>query len=64
MAKRKKITDNIEEVLSELNATENKDEFRRLQCVYLGDTTPEMSLKENGDLQNARQARVSQNCSI
>lgn len=38
MASRKRITDNIDVVITAMKNAESVDEFRRLQCVFLGDT--------------------------
>ena len=46
MAARKPITSDIEQVKKAMKTTKSKAEYRRLQCVYLGDTKPEMSVKE------------------
>jgi len=45
MPKRKQLTQEIEEVKQAMEASINKDEFRRLQCVYLADIKPELTLE-------------------
>ena len=50
MAKRKQLTKEIEEVRQTMESSVKKDEFRRLQCVYLADIKPEMTLEEIGEI--------------
>ena len=50
MSKRKAITEDIESVKEAMEKTKSKAEFRRLQCVYLGDTRPDVSAKEIGQI--------------
>ena len=50
MPKRKEIAENIETVKEAMIATKSKSEFRKLQCVYLGDTKPEMTAKDIADI--------------
>jgi transposase len=45
MRKRKRVSNNIEEVKAALDKTESKTEFQRLQCVYLADTQPDLTAK-------------------
>jgi transposase len=46
MPYRQQISKDIEAVKKAMETTESKSEFRRLQCVYLGDTKPKMTAKE------------------
>lgn len=46
MAKRKVIGEDIELVKKAMEETKCKAEFRRLQCIYLADTRPDMTAKE------------------
>jgi hypothetical protein len=54
MVKRKKIAKKIEEVKEAMEKTENKTEYRKLQCIYLGDTNPELSAEEIGKILTRR----------
>jgi transposase len=48
--KREKIAENIEAVKEAMEKTEKKTEYRKLQCIYLGDAKPEMSAAEIGEI--------------
>jgi transposase len=50
MASRKRITDNIDVVITAMKNAESVDEFRRLQCVFLGDTMPELTAESIGEI--------------
>jgi DNA-directed RNA polymerase specialized sigma subunit len=50
MAKRKQISENAEEILEMMKETKNVREYRKLQCIYLGDTEREMSAGEIGKI--------------
>jgi transposase len=50
MPKRKQVADDIDAIKKAMDATENKPEFRRLQCIYLADTKPEMTIKEIAEI--------------
>jgi len=50
MSKRKKIAENIEEIKEALEKTESASEYRKLQCIYLGDTQPELSATQIGKI--------------
>jgi len=50
MPKRKKLTQDIEKVKQAMKNATTKDEYRRLQCIYLADTRPEMTIKEIGEI--------------
>jgi transposase len=50
MVKRKKIAENIEEVKEAMEKTGNKTEYRKLQCIYLGDTKSELSAGQIGEI--------------
>jgi len=50
MAKRKKIAENIEEVKEGMEKAKNAAEYRKLQCIYLGDTMPDLSASEIGKI--------------
>jgi len=50
MPKRKGIADNLEIVREMMIATKSKSEFRKLQCVYLGDIRPDMTAKEIAEI--------------
>jgi len=58
MPKRKKICKNIEEVKQAMENTENKNEYRKLQCIYLGDTKPKMSAFEIGEVTQYSESSV------
>ena len=59
MSKRKKIAENIEEVKFAMEKTENKTEYRKLQCVYLGDTMSELSALEIGKITQYSESSVN-----
>ena len=46
MRRRKKIAENIEEVMLEMDKARNKNIFQRLQCVYLADTQPDLTASD------------------
>jgi len=50
MPKRKKICENIEEIEKAMEDTKEVNEYRKLQCIYLGDTKAEMSTEEIGKI--------------
>jgi len=50
MPKRNPLTHDIEQIKRAMNRNITKDEFRRLQCVYLADTKPELTLKEISEI--------------
>ena len=50
MSKREKVAENISEVKGAMEKTECKNEYRKLQCVYLGDTKPELSAYQIGEI--------------
>jgi len=50
MPRRKQLTQNIEEIRQLMENSVNKNEFRRLQCIYLADTKPDMTLKEISEI--------------
>jgi len=50
MPKRKQICKNIEEVKQAMESTECKTEYRKLQCIYLGDTMPELNASAIGKI--------------
>ena len=57
--KRKKVAKNIEEVKETMEKTENKTEYRKLQCVYLGDTMPELNVAEIGKITQYSESSVN-----
>jgi transposase len=59
MVKRKKIAENIEEVKEAMERTENKTEYRKLQSIYLGDTMPELSAAEIGNITQYSESSVN-----
>ena len=50
MPKRKAIAENIEEVKEAMKQAKNKNEYRKLQCIYLGDTMAELNASEIGKI--------------
>jgi transposase len=50
MPKRKPICKNIKEIEEAMKKTADKTEYRKLQCIYLGDKNPEMSAAEIGKI--------------
>jgi transposase len=50
MSYRKRITDNIDAVITAMKNAESVDEFKRLQCVFLGDTMPELTAESIGEI--------------
>ena len=50
MPKRKPLSKDIEELKRVMLNTTNKDEYRRLQCIYLADAKPNMTLKEIAEI--------------
>ena len=56
--KRKKIAENINEIKGAMEKTENKKEYRKLQCIYLGDTQPELSAAEIGEITQYSESSV------
>ena len=50
MPKRQQISKNIEEIAEAMEKAKNKNEYRKLQCIYLGDTKPKMSAWEIGEI--------------
>jgi transposase len=50
MGKRKKIAENIKEVEEAMEKTSSAAEYRKLQCIYLGDTKPKLSAGEIGEI--------------
>ena len=58
MAKRKRVSDNLEIVKSAMNKTSDKGEFQRLQCVYLADTQPELTAEAIGKIVRLSPHRV------
>jgi transposase len=46
MRKRKPLAKDINEIKTAMENTRDKSEYRRLQCIYLGDTMPEMTAKD------------------
>ena len=59
MGKRKKIAKNIDEVKAAMEKTENKTEYRKLQCVYLGETMPELNAAEIGKITQYSESSVN-----
>ena len=49
---------NAEEILRAMKSSKNVSEYRRMQCVYLGITHPEMSIKRIGELTLYSESRV------
>jgi len=49
MSKRKKLTGNISEIKTAMLNAKSVAEFRRLQCVYLGEAMPDMTAKDIGE---------------
>jgi len=50
MRKRKRVSENIEEVKKAMETTKSKIEFQRLQCVYLADTKPGLTAAAIGEI--------------
>jgi len=50
MWKRKKIAENIKEVEEAMEKAESAAEYRKLQCIYLGDTMAELTAEEIGKI--------------
>jgi transposase len=46
MPQRRKVSTDVEKVKQSMKKSTSIDEYRRLQCVYLADEKPEMTLKE------------------
>ena len=46
MPQRKQLTQDIEELKHAMMNSSNKDEYRRLHCIYLAATQPDMTIKE------------------
>jgi transposase len=59
MPKRKKIAENIEEVKEAMEETENKTEYRKLQCIYLGDMMPKLSASDIGKITEYSESSVN-----
>jgi transposase len=59
MGKRKKIAKNIDEIKRAMEKVENKTEYRKLQCIYLGDKNPEMSAAEIGKITQYSESSVN-----
>ena len=50
MAVLKAIFENTEELGEAMEKSTNKNEYRKMQCIYLGDTMPELSAAEIGKI--------------
>jgi len=50
MPKRKHLIEDINEIKTAMESTKSKAEFRRLQCIYLGDTMPDMTARDIGKI--------------
>ena len=56
--KRKQIAKNIEEIKEAMEKSKSAGEYRKLQCIYLGDTKPEMSAGEIGEITQYSESSV------
>ena len=59
MPKRKQICKNIEEVMKAMEQSKDVNEYRKLQCVYLGETNPEMTAEEIGNITRYNKSSVN-----
>jgi len=50
MTNRRQICQNIAEISKAMENAESINEYRKLQCIYLGDTNPKMTAKEIGKI--------------
>jgi transposase len=58
MRKRRQIAENIEDVAKAMDTTKCKAEYQRLQCVYLGDTQPDLTAAAIGKIVRLSANRV------
>jgi len=58
MRKRKRVTNDIDEVKAMMDSTKNKKEFQRLQCVYLADTQRDLTAERIGEIVRLSAHRV------
>ena len=58
MLKRKILEGDINEIGNAMRKSENSNEYRRIQCVYLGILYPDMTAKQIGEITLYSQSRV------
>jgi len=58
MPRKRKLEGNIEEIAEAMKNSKNRNEYRRIQCVYLGLRTPEMPSREIAEITLFSERRV------
>jgi transposase len=58
MPKRRVLEGNIKEITRAMRECDNPNEYRRIQCIYLGLLNPEMSAKRIGEITLYSESRV------
>jgi len=58
MPQKRVLEGDVESISSAMKASKNADEYRRIQCVYLGILYPEMTAKQIGKITQYCESRV------